>query len=131
MSTGVNKATLVGNVGKEPLIITTPNKGVRLAKFPFVTCESWIDRTTGLRREKKEWHNIVIYGEGLVSMVEKYITKGSKLYIEGTIQTRKMRAEEPDSPSIFEIILQGYNCTLCILDERKFTNQAEEPSNTC
>lgn len=117
MASGINKAILIGNTGKDPVIRVTSN-GIKVASFPLATSESWIDKATGKRREKTEWHNIVIYGEGLVNITEKFIKKGTKLYLEGTIQTRKWTDSENQTRVTTEIVLQGYNCTLSILDKK-------------
>lgn len=118
MSNGVNKAILVGNVGKTPAVTLT-NKGTRVASFPLATSESWIDKITNVRRDKTEWHNIVVYGEGLVNIVEKHVRKGSKLYVEGSLQARTVELSGGGTCVVSSIVLQGFNCTLSVLDNRK------------
>ncbi|CAK8162490.1 Single-stranded DNA-binding protein [Candidatus Xenohaliotis californiensis] len=118
MASGINKAILIGNTGKDPVVRSTAS-GAKVASFPLATSESWIDKTTNKRREKTEWHNIVIYGDGLVSITEKFVKKGTKLYIEGTIQTRRWVDAENNQRTTTEIVLQGFNCTLSILDKKQ------------
>lgn len=125
MASGINKAILIGNAGKNPVIRTTTN-GAKVASFPLATSESWIDKATKKRREKTEWHSIVIYVEGLVNITEKFIKKGTKLYIEGAIQTRKWVDAEGAQRTTTEIILQGYNCTLSILDKKPSSGEESE-----
>ncbi|ACJ71993.1 single-stranded DNA binding protein [Abalone shriveling syndrome-associated virus] len=116
MKNSINKTILVGRTGKDP-VIRTMNNGSKVANFPLATSESWIDKTKNERREKTEWHNIVIYGDGLASIAEKFVRKGSRLYIEGAIQTRKWVDVENNQRTTMEIVLQGFNSTLVILNK--------------
>ncbi|AIL65820.1 Single-stranded DNA-binding protein [Rickettsiales bacterium Ac37b] len=117
----INKAILIGNVGRDPEIRVTQN-GQKIANIALATSETWRDKSSGERREKTEWHRIVIFSEGLVNIVEQYIKKGTKLYIEGAIQTRKWVDNSGVERYYTEIILQGYNSNLMILDTRNSNN---------
>lgn len=117
----INKAILIGNVGRDPEIRVTQN-GQKIANIALATSDTWRDKSTGERREKTEWHRIVIFSEGLVNIVEQYVKKGAKLYIEGGIQTRKWVDNSGVERYYTEIILQGYNSNLMILDTRNSHN---------
>ena len=113
----LNKVILIGNVGRDPEI-RTMNNGNEVAIFTLATTDSWKDKVTGERRDKTEWHRIVIYTPGLVSICKSYVKKGSKLYIEGMLQTRKWVDNQGLDRQITEIVLQGFNCTLQLLDSK-------------
>ncbi len=114
---GLNIASLIGNVGREPEIRSTKD-GKQIAQFSLATTESWKDRASGERRERTEWHRIVVFQEGLVLMVKNYVRKGSKLYIQGNIQTRKWLDDVSGIEKyITEIILQNQSATLMLLDK--------------
>jgi single-strand DNA-binding protein len=119
----INKVILVGNVGKDPEIKTLSNGG-KVATFSLATTDAWKDKTTKERREKTEWHRIVIYSGGLVNIVEKYVKKGVKLYIEGSLQTRKWTNQNGEEKYATEVVLQGFSANLQILDKvvKKDTN---------
>jgi len=112
----VNKVILVGNLGKDPEIRTFPNGG-RVANFSIATSESWKDKATGERKERTEWHRISVLNDALVGIVEKYIKKGSKLYIEGQLETRKY---EKDGRDVYttEVVLRPYRGELTMLDSK-------------
>ncbi len=113
----LNKAILIGNVGSDPDIRTMPNGG-RVANFSLATSEYWTDKN-GERQSRTEWHRICIYNEGLVKLVERAVHKGSKLYIEGTIKSRKYTSQQDGiERNIVEIILQGYDHTIKLLDPK-------------
>ena len=113
----LNKVILIGNVGSDPDIRTMPNGG-RVANFSLATSEYWTDKNSQ-RQSRTEWHKIVIYNENLVRLVEKTVHKGSKLYIEGMIKSRKYTSQQDGiERSIFEIVLQGYDHTIKLLDPR-------------
>ncbi|AZL15496.1 single-stranded DNA-binding protein [Rickettsiales endosymbiont of Stachyamoeba lipophora] len=118
----INKVILVGNVGKDPEIRTTQDNK-EIANFPIATSESWRDKATGERRDRTEWHRIVIFNEGLVNIIKNYVHKGSKLYIEGSLHTRKWNDNSGVEKYTTEIVLQGYNCTLTILDSKNSGGQ--------
>lgn len=113
----VNKVIIVGNVGKDPEIRST-NNGKEIANLTIATSEKWTDKTSGERREKTEWHRVVIFSEGLVNVVKNYVKKGSKLYIEGSLQTRKWQDKSGADKYTTEIVLQGFGSTLTMLDSR-------------
>lgn len=117
MAGSLNKATLIGHVGKEPEIRHTQD-GRPIANFSLATTDSWKDKNTGEKRDKTEWHNIVIFSEGLCRVVENYVKKGSKLYIEGQLQTRKWQDKEGRDRYTTEIVLQNYVGQLILLDSR-------------
>ena len=115
MAGSVNKVILVGNVGNDPEVRTFGNGG-KVANLSLATSESWRDRQSGERREKTEWHRVAIFGEGLVGVVERYVKKGSKLYIEGKLQTRKWQDRDGNDKYTTEIVLQGPNSNMTMLD---------------
>jgi single-strand DNA-binding protein len=117
MAGSVNKVILVGNVGADPEIRRTQD-GRPIANLRIATSESWRDRTSGERREKTEWHTVVVFNEGLCKVVEQYVKKGAKLYIEGALQTRKWQDQTGNDRYSTEIVLQGFNSTLTMLDGR-------------
>lgn len=110
----LNKVTLIGNCGKDPEIRTTGD-GKEIANFSIATSESWNDKATGEKREKTEWHRIVVFNEGLVRIVKNYVKKGTSLYIEGSLQTRKWQDSSGVEKYTTEIVLQGYLCNLKML----------------
>ena len=125
MAGSVNKVILLGNLGKDPDIRSTQS-GSKLASFSIATSKRWKDKQTQEYKDKTEWHKVVIFGEGLVDIVEKYVKKGSKIYIEGELQTRKWSDQQGNDRYTTEVILQGYNSTLTLLDNRGNTNQSIE-----
>jgi single-strand DNA-binding protein len=117
MAGSVNKVILVGNLGKDPEIRRTQD-GRPIANLRIATSESWRDKTTGERKEKTEWHSVVVFNEGLCRVVEQYVKKGAKLYIEGALQTRKWQGQDGQDRYSTEVVLQGFNSTLTMLDGR-------------
>ncbi|MAY62923.1 MAG: single-stranded DNA-binding protein [Rhizobiales bacterium] len=117
MAGSVNKVILVGNLGADPEIRRTQD-GRPIANLSVATSESWRDRNSGERREKTEWHRVVIFNEGLCKVVENYLRKGSKVYIEGALQTRKWQDQNGQDKYSTEVVLQGFNSTLTMLDGR-------------
>jgi len=115
MAGSVNKVILVGNLGKDPEIRRTQD-GRPIAHFNLATSDTWRDKTTGERRERTEWHRVVIFNEGLCGVVEKYLKKGSKVYLEGSLQTRKWQDQSGQDKYTTEIVLQGFNAKLTMLD---------------
>jgi len=114
---GVNKVILVGNLGKDPKV-STLNSGDKVTSFTLATSESWKDKNTGERREKTEWHNVVIYNDNIGRVVEQYCKKGSKVYLEGQIQTRKYTDQSGAEKYITEIVLQRFRGELTLLDPK-------------
>ncbi|TCL73764.1 single-stranded DNA-binding protein [Rhizobium sp. BK251] len=117
MAGSVNKVILIGNVGADPEIRRTQD-GRPIANLRIATSETWRDRNSGERREKTEWHTVVVFNEGLCKVVEQYVKKGAKLYIEGALQTRKWQDQQGQDRYSTEIVLQGFNSTLTMLDGR-------------
>jgi len=117
MAGSVNKVILIGNVGADPEIRRTQD-GRPIANLRIATSETWRDRTSGERREKTEWHTVVVFNEGLCKVVEQYVKKGAKLYIEGALQTRKWQDQNGQDRYSTEVVLQGFNSTLTMLDGR-------------
>ena len=117
MAGSVNKVILVGNLGKDPEIRRTQD-GKAIANLSVATSESWRDRNTGERKEKTEWHRVVIFNEGLAKVAEQYLKKGSKVYVEGQLQTRKWTDQSGAEKYTTEVVLQGFNSNLTMLDGR-------------
>jgi single-strand DNA-binding protein len=114
----VNKVILIGNLGRDPEIRTT-NDGTRVASLSIATSESWKDRNSGERKEKTEWHRVVVFNDRLVDVVERFIKKGSKLYVEGALQTRKWTDNTGQERYTTEIVLQKFRGELTMLDGRQ------------
>jgi single-strand DNA-binding protein len=115
MAGSVNKVILVGNLGKDPEIRRTQD-GRPIANLSVATSETWRDKATGERKEKTEWHRVVIFNEGLCKVAEQYLKKGAKVYIEGQLQTRKWTDQSGVEKYSTEVVLQGFNSTLTMLD---------------
>lgn len=118
MAGSLNKVILIGNLGADPEIRRTQD-GRKIANLNIATSETWKDKNTGERQEKTEWHRIVVFNEGLCSVIENYVKKGSKVYIEGQLQTRKWQDNSGVEKYSTEIILQNYNGVLTMLDSRE------------
>ncbi|MEC8768320.1 MAG: single-stranded DNA-binding protein [Pseudomonadota bacterium] len=118
MAGSINKVILVGNLGADPEIRQTKD-GRPIANLSVATGESWKDKNTGERREKTEWHRVVIFNEGLAKIAEQYLRKGSKVYLEGQLQTRKWQDQNGQDKFTTEVVLQGYNGNLTMLDSRQ------------
>lgn len=117
MAGSVNKVILVGNLGQDPDIRRTQD-GKAIANFSIATSDSWRDKNTGERREKTEWHRVVCFNEGLTRVIEQYVKKGSKVYVEGQLQTRKWQDKDGNDKYTTEVVLQGFNGNLTMLDSR-------------
>ena len=117
MAGSVNKVILVGNLGKDPEIRRTQD-GRPIANLSIATSETWRDKGTGERKEKTEWHRVVIFNEGLCKVAEQYLKKGAKVYIEGQLQTRKWTDQSGAEKYSTEVVLQGFNSNLTMLDGR-------------
>ena len=117
MAGSVNKVTLIGNLGRDPEIRTTQD-GTKVANLSLATSESWRDKTSGERREKTEWHRVVVFNDRLVDVIEKYLKKGAKLYLEGALQTRKWTDQSGTEKYTTEIVLQKYRGELTMLGGR-------------
>ncbi|WP_398467914.1 single-stranded DNA-binding protein [Tardiphaga sp.] len=117
MAGSVNKVILVGNLGKDPEVRRLQN-GNPVVNLTVATSDTWRDKGTGERKEKTEWHRVVIFSEGLAKVAEQYLKKGAKVYIEGALQTRKWTDQQGVEKYSTEIVLQGFNSTLTMLDGR-------------
>lgn len=111
----LNKVQLIGNLGADPEIRSFQNGG-RVANLRIATSESWKDKATGEKKEKTEWHTVAIFTDGLVGVAERYLKKGSKVYVEGQLQTRKWQDKDGNDRYSTEIVLQGYGASLVMLD---------------
>jgi single-strand DNA-binding protein len=114
MAGSVNKVILIGNLGADPEIKRTQD-GRPIANLRIATSESWKDKNTGEKREKTEWHRVVVVSEGLCKVIEQYVKKGSKVYIEGQLQTRKWQNQEGNDQYSTEVVLQGFDGKLVML----------------
>ncbi len=117
MAGSLNKVMLIGNLGRDPEVRSFQNGG-KVCNLRIATSETWKDRNTGERREKTEWHSVAIFQEGLVRVAEQYLRKGSKVYIEGKLQTRKWQDQSGQDRYSTEVVLQGYDGVMTMLDGR-------------
>jgi single-strand DNA-binding protein len=117
MAGSVNKVILVGNLGRDPEVRSFQNGG-KVCNMTIATSENWRDKNSGERRERTEWHRVAIFSEGLVRVAEQYLRKGSKVYIEGQLETRKWQDQNGQDKYSTEIVLRGFNSTLTMLDGR-------------
>jgi single-strand DNA-binding protein len=116
--TGVNKAILIGHLGRDPDIRASQD-GAAIASFSIATSENWRDKATGERKERTEWHNIVVFNENLVKIAEQYLKKGAKVYIEGQIRTREYTGKDGVQRRTTEIVLAKFRGEIALLDSRK------------
>ena len=116
MSTGLNKTTLIGNLGKDPEVRRT-HAGKPIVSFSLATSESWRNKDTNERQEKTEWHNIVIFNEGLAKVAEQYLRKGMRIYLEGKNRTRKWKDQSGADRSTTEVVIESFSGTLIMLDK--------------
>lgn len=114
MAGSLNRATLIGNVGADPEIRSL-NNGSKVASIRLATSESWRDKTSGEKREKTEWHSVSVFNDGIIGVIEKYVKKGSKILIEGQLQTRKWQDQAGNDRYTTEIVLSGFNGNLLLL----------------
>ena len=124
MAGSVNKVILLGNLGRDPEVRNFPNGG-KVANFSIATSETWKDRNTGERRERTEWHNISITNEALVRVAEQYLKKGSKVYVEGQLETRKWQDQAGNDRYTTEVVLRPYRGELTMLDSRNSVSDIE------
>ena len=117
MASSLNKVVLIGNLGRDPEFRST-NNGKEIATFTMATSDSWKDRLTGEKKEKTEWHRVVVFNEGLVKVIKNYLKKGNKIYLEGILQTRKWVDTSGQDKYSTEIILQNFNANLILLDSK-------------
>lgn len=111
----LNQVQLIGNLGADPEVRTLPSGG-KVVNMSIATSEKWKDKNTGENREKTEWHRVVIFQEGIAGVAEKYLKKGSKIFIQGALQTRKWQDQSGADKYSTEVVLQGFNCSLKMLD---------------
>jgi len=124
----VNKVILLGNLTKDPETRSLTN-GSQVANFSIATSDKWTDKQTGEKKERTEYHRIVIFQQGLIDIVKRYVHKGSKLYIEGSLQTRKWTDNNNNDKYVTEIVLQGYGCSLQLLDNKDKQETQTAPKN--
>jgi single-strand DNA-binding protein len=117
MAGSVNKVILVGNLGKDPEVRSTQD-GTKIVNLTLATSESWNDRATGERKEKTEWHRVVIFNERVADVAERYLKKGAKVYVEGSLQTRKWTDQSGQERYTTEVVIGRFNGTLTMLDSR-------------
>ena len=130
MSGSLNKVQLIGRLGADPEIKQMVN-GKSIARLSIATSQSWKDKSTGERKEKTEWHRVVIFNEGLINVIQQYLKKGANVYLEGQLATRKWRDEKSGQDKYStEIVLQGYNSSLTMLDGKNKSNNSNETSQT-
>jgi single-strand DNA-binding protein len=125
MAGSVNKVILIGNLGADPEVRHTQD-GRPIVNLRLATTDSWRDKSSGERREKTEWHRVVIFSEGLARVAEQYLRKGAKVYVEGALQTRKWEDQSGQERYTTEVVLQGFNSTLTMLDGRQQSGGASE-----
>ncbi len=129
MSGSLNKVQLIGRLGADPEIKQMVN-GKNVARLSIATSQSWKDKSSGERKEKTEWHRVVIFNEGLVNIVQQYLKKGANVYLEGQLTTRKWRDEKSGQDKYStEVVLQGYNSSLTMLDGKNKSNNSNEPQD--
>ena len=126
MAGSVNKVIIIGNLGRDPEVRSFSN-GNKVCNLRIATSESWRDKSSGERKEKTEWHSVAIFTEGLVRIAEQYLKKGSKVYIEGQLQTRKWQDQSGVDKFSTEIVLQGFGGTLTMLDGPSDSGQRDTP----
>ncbi|EGI55130.1 single-strand binding family protein [Sphingomonas sp. S17] len=129
MSGSVNKVILVGNLGRDPESRSFQNGG-KVVELRIATSESWKDRNSGERKEKTEWHTVKIFNEGLANVAERYLRKGSKVYVEGMLTTRKWQDQQGNDRYSTEVTLQGFNSVLTMLDGPGQSNSGATGSGT-
>lgn len=122
----VNKVILVGNLGRDPEVRAFQNGG-RVANLSLATSESWKDKNSGERKERTEWHRVVVFNEGLVGVCEKYLSKGSKVYIEGQIETRKFTDNSGDERYTTEIVLRPFRSEIVMLGDKSEGREPDPP----
>jgi|TARA_B100000767_G_scaffold99786_1_gene95783 single-strand DNA-binding protein len=122
MAGSLNKVMIIGNLGADPEVRTFQN-GNKVCNLRIATSDNWRDKNTGERREKTEWHSVSVFSEGLVKVCEQYLKKGSKVFVEGSLQTRKWQDQSGADRYSTEVVLQGFGGTLTMLDGRNNSNE--------
>ena len=129
MSTGVNRAILVGHLGRAPEVRAFPDGG-RICTLSLATNRAWRDRTSGERREQVEWHAVLLSGDGLIDVAERYLRKGSKVYIEGRLRTRKWQTREGEDRYVTEVVVAGFGGRMVLLDPAPAGPSAQDRAGT-
>ncbi len=124
MPSSINKAIIVGNLGKDPEVRQT-QEGMKIVNFSVATTESWKDKATGEKRDRTEWHRVVIFSNGLGEIAERYLNKGSKVYVEGALRTRKWQGTDGQDRYSTEIVISNFEGTFVMLDGRKSSGGAQ------
>ncbi len=127
MAGSINKVILIGNLGADPEVRFSQD-GKKIANMRLATTESWKDRSTGERRERTEWHRVVCFSDGLSGIIEQYVKKGSKIYVEGQLRTRKWQDQSGQDKYTTEIVLDGFNGVMTMLDGRGGGGGGDAPS---
>ena len=125
MAGSINKVILVGNLGNDPEIKNT-NNGNKIANLTIATSESWKDKQSGEKQEKTEWHRVVVFNQNLAEIIEKYVKKGSKVYVEGSLQTRKWTDKDGQEKRVTEIVLSAFNGNITLLDGKSASKSEPE-----
>ena len=128
MAGSLNKVMLIGNLGNDPDIRTMQNGG-KVANLSIATSETWKDKNTGERKEKTEWHRVSVFNDGLVGICEQYLKKGSKVFIEGQLETRKWQDQNGQDKYSTEIVLKAFNGSLTMLDSREGNSTPQQQSS--
>lgn len=128
MAGSVNKVIIMGNLGKDPEIRNFPNGG-RVCNFSVATSESWRDKNSGEKQERTQWHNISILSDPLVNIAERFLKKGSKVYLEGQLETRKWQDNSGSDRYSTEIVLRPYKGEITLIDNKADSNMSNEPTN--
>lgn len=128
MAGSVNKVILVGNLGKDPEVRSFQN-GWRVASFSLATSTTWKDKTTGEKKERTEWHRVSVMNEALAGIIERFVKKGTKLYIEGQLETRKWTDKDGQEKYTTEVVLRPYNGEIVILDQKGKEDSGEDEDN--
>ena len=127
MAGSVNKVIIVGNLGKDPEVRTFPNGG-KVCNFPVATSETWRDKNSGEKQERTQWHNIAIFSEPLVNIAERFLKKGSKIFVEGQLETRKWQDNTGADRYSTEVVLRPYKGELTLLDNKSETDNTQRES---
>ncbi|MBF8246993.1 MAG: single-stranded DNA-binding protein [Rickettsia sp.] len=129
MSNSLNRVLLIGNLGKDPEVKSTNHENKEIVLLNLATSENWKNKATGEKKEKTEWHRIVIFKEGLVYIAKTYLKKGSKVYLEGQLQTRRWTDQNGTEKFTTEIVLQGFHSNLILLDKKGQNNFQSDTDN--
>ena len=129
MASSLNKVILIGNVGKDPEIRST-QQGKEIASLTIATSDSWKDRNTGEKQERTEWHRVVVFADGLVNIIKNYVKKGSRVYLEGSLQTRKWTDNNNQERYTTEVVLQQYNSNIILLSGKNDSSSLSESESS-